>query len=210
MVYAVAIWSWITDHATVLAMVVSALAAVSIARYTVRLTKANTAQAKLTSDGIELAREEFLAANPPHLVVRNVHCRDANPGDNISISFEVINNGKADAYIVASAFRTDFVREVETFHDLTLVAVGEPAKNALGDVILIPGAVLRRTYDTAFKWQPEHFHDHGILTAGYFFGGKLLYQDAKGNRRRLGFLRRLSLPSRRFRPVSDPEFEYDD
>ena len=162
--------SWLDPIAifTFLLVVVGAVQAGAI-WYTAVVTNKAAVAAR---DGVELARKEFLAANPPHLVVRNVNCRGANPGENISINFEVINTGKANAHIVASAFRTDFVHESETFHDLTLVAVGNPAANELGDVVLIPGAVLRQTWDTAFKWQPKHFHDHEIATAGFFSGEK--------------------------------------
>ena len=167
-------------------------------------------QGILTRQTINLARNEFLASNPPHLVVRNVHCRGANPEDEIVISFEVINCGKSNAHIVASAFRTDSVGITETFHDLTLFAVGEPPKNVLGNRILKPGAVLRETFNPGGKWTADDFHDYGDPTIGFFFGGKILYRDNLGNQRRLGILRRLALPSRRFRPVNDPEFEYGD
>lgn len=168
-------------------------------------------QAILTRSQIELARDEFLAANPAHLVMRNVTSRKANPGDEIAVSFDLINVGRANARIVASTFRIDFVEQSETFHDLTLPAVGEPPRNIIGPMVIQPAAVLRKTVSfRPQKWKSEHFHNHGIAEAGFFFSAKILYRDPKKNQRRLGVMRRLALPSRRFRPVNDPEFEYDD
>ena len=181
----------------------TALGTIAIAVFTLTLWL-------VTGHSVRLAREEFIAANPPHLVMRNVTSRNGEVGDTIAISFDLINIGRANAKIVASTFRTDFVEETETFHDLMLPAVGEPPRNVLGPMVIKAKAVLRRTVTFPRKWQADHFHDHGIAEAGFFFSAKILYRDPDENQRRLGVMRRLALPSRRFRSVNDPEFEYDD
>lgn len=188
----------------------TALGTIAIAFFTWTLWNTSKEQGVLTRESVNLAREEFLFSNRPHLVVRNVTCRNASPGDEIKISFEIINNGNSPAHIVASAFKVHDVNCSETFAALPFVAVGEPPKNALGGVTLIPSAVLRKSFTTEGRWNEAHFHDHGVHTAGFFFAGKILYRDNMGNQRRLGIMRRLDVSSRRFRPVNDPEFEYDD
>lgn len=68
-------WAWITDHATVLSAVVSALAAVAIAGFTIKLTRATTRQARLTRNGIAATKriaDAALAAELPIVLVQEI------------------------------------------------------------------------------------------------------------------------------------------
>lgn len=164
----------------------------------------------VTNKSLNLARDEFNSTFRPHLTVRNVHALDAGPDDEMEIAFELINNGSSKATIVASDFEVNFVGRTETFRNLHLPKVGEPPKNFLGKRDLIPSQVYRGTFKPGRKWQTHHFDDSRSPENGFFWGGKILYQDATGKQRRLGVYRRFDISSRRFRPVGDSEFEYDD
>jgi len=179
----------------------TALATIAVAFFTLTLWI-------VTGNAVSLARAEFNAAHPPHLVVRNVWSPNATEDKPIEIEFEVINVGASDAIIRASSFEAHLVTS-GTFYDIPLPTVGDPPANVLGPVILGPSAVLRKSFKPGGNWTPTHMRI-GLEGQGFFWGGKILYRDGANQPRRLGVFRRFQVSTKRFRSVSDDEYVYDD
>jgi len=100
-----AAWTWITEHATVLAMVVSALAAFWIAFYTVKLTSATIEQAVLTRDALKLTRDGFNATHRPKIRVRHLWLSEPVAGGKPLVASLVLANvGDAIAIIDTMGF----------------------------------------------------------------------------------------------------------
>jgi hypothetical protein len=93
-------WEWTADHATVLATVVSAVAAVAIAFFTVSLSHATRGQLAKLGESIKLARDEFNATHRPEIIVHSIEFRRI-PGeeeiDRIGASILCFNKGRAAA-----------------------------------------------------------------------------------------------------------------
>jgi hypothetical protein len=134
--------------------------------------------------------------------------------DDIKIGFEVQNVGSSDATIIASAFEAHTISF--SYDENPPPIVGDPPQNFLGPRLLKVNAVWREFPFAGqvphTKWRPDHFHETGDPKTGFFWGGKILYQDELGNTRRLGVYRRLDIETRRFRELSEPDtdYEYDD
>jgi hypothetical protein len=124
------VWSWITDHATVLSAVVSTAAAVVVAVFTVKLTRATSKagelaekqmllagrQADLAEKQHGLARLQFIADKRPRLRVRHLALnppeRDLGPrtpviqaGHEVAGNLVLANVGGIEARITYSRCR---------------------------------------------------------------------------------------------------------
>lgn len=98
------VWWWITEHATVLAAVISALAAVAVAVFTYTLKKATVEQAELTRKGIELAASEFAASHRPRMAVLLIRpftaiLNQIEPGSVPMVEITFVNTGATTARI---------------------------------------------------------------------------------------------------------------
>lgn len=190
--------------------IITALATVAVALFTVILARVGQQTEKTARRQIDLQNTQHFLTHRPHLVVRNIRAEQSDPGDPIKIAFEVINVGSSEAEILASAFETHLTTD---YSQISPVVVGDPPDNFLGHRTLLVNAVWReRPFETGGFWRAEHFHQYLTDEAGYFLFGKIIYRDGNGQNRRIGIVRRLDVGSRRFRPlpVTDPDYEYDD
>jgi hypothetical protein len=101
-------WGWIIDHATILAAVISAIAAAIIAWFTVTLAgatrgllKATADQARLTKKSINLARKEFNATHRPKIIIHSAAplFETSTEGETLGATITYYNAGDADADI---------------------------------------------------------------------------------------------------------------
>ena len=95
-------WDWIADHATVLSAVVSAIATVVVAWFTIRLTGATKGQLALLGETVALSRDEFNATFQPRLSVRFV--RNTNKKGANMVEFTIENIGHRPAQVMGAAF----------------------------------------------------------------------------------------------------------
>lgn len=112
------VWLWITDHATVLSSVVTAIATAVIGLYTWNLARVSERQAKLTDDTIKLARDEFLASHRPELKIHSVRFlefKNSPPPDQqpARAKFSIVNAGTAAGAVTGSAVYLDCIYPID-------------------------------------------------------------------------------------------------
>lgn len=203
--------SWITEHATVISAVVSAIAAAVIAWFTVSLARATTGmltatseQSRLTKESIELANKEFIASHRPRLRVRRIkaHLQDDDP---LRISYVVVNVGETRAAMER--------------HEVWLHVVPSGTdERPLQEKILVETLQLERgefhPFITTEKTDIKYNTLWGIHPEGrggtFQVRGIIEYNDDNGVMRRTAFLRTYDPKLGRFRPSDDPEEEYED
>jgi hypothetical protein len=247
-------WAWITDHATVLSAVVSAVAAVVIARFTVVLAGATRglktsadeqiaeakalreiAKTQATISGAQndvliqqkqIAQMQHLATHRPRLRVRHVYVDDSGiligqpgfsfiHGARITGGLVVVNVGGTKARIVDSFYRIYFSKTGlpikspldDRGHRLIGVAgehkvmeIGESLSVGISDTIVMepppaPDMVVLRKFERE-DWK-------------VYVMGQIQYQDEGGHDRFMGFCR-VGDQKSGFRPVDDPDYEYED
>ena len=97
-------WWWITEHATVLSAVASAVAAIAIACFTKTLVRVSTDQLRELSRSVDVAeRAVQIAVERPWLFVSGVHqliCEPARVGGlEPFVIYMAANHGKAPAIV---------------------------------------------------------------------------------------------------------------
>lgn len=207
------LWIFVTEHATVIATVVSAFAAVAVARYTAKLTKATTAQAVLTRSALKLSRDEFklssdefAATHRPKVFVQAVYTEiDKGPGPcNTTIEFIVVNGGENKAYLLkalafayiqprSSVFNPDEAAGVPIFPEGQDLLPGERVK------LKVHSSSIKDAYDDHFLQEDD---------ARMFSIGRIEYAGKDAIVRVTGFCREYDRKTGAYAPVPNSEHEY--
>lgn len=193
-----ALWAWISDHATVLSAVVSAISTVIVAAFTVGLFRATNRQSHLLGRSIDLARDEFLATHRPKVIIREVYWVPNQPGN---IAITLVNTGSRDARI--SEFRTEFDRtnDVPLVHSGPNVTHAWEIKRGAFEILSLP-------------IEPEQGFAFGAFREGLVesirFEGLVIYADDTGTLYHSVFKRVCHKGTNIFIRTGNPDDEYSD
>lgn len=201
------IGSWVSDHTTVLATVVTACATAAIAWFTIRLAQATTIQAALTRAAVDLGNKEFIATHRPRLRFRRAFNVRLVHGQRAQASLEIANVGDTDATIIAVGIdiffrihdpaRPDHFSAVpQPWKGMALVKAGQEMRAEINGGAALTGADLAEILD------PEVEGDLCLL-------GVVNYRDNNGTLRSTAFFRVYSDSGKRFVRASDTD-EYAD
>jgi hypothetical protein len=166
------------------AELVTALATLAVAGFTLTLWLSAKEQAVLTRKSIELGRQEFISTHRPRLKVRNIQVGDM-PDGNTVFRVVIANAGETSAIVVGDWFSVlahDGQEGVEASLREPSVTASE---NAAGDILLTSGGRHIFEYETKYPWNPDR--DAVVILTGYVSyldeGGEL------GAKRMTGFAR---------------------
>lgn len=199
-------WNWTTDHATILAAVLSALATVAIAFFTVALVKVTSRQAAMTRESIDLARDEFLSTHRPKVIVSSfqmVSSSQLEVGEKVDFIFIARNIGDSPATVVEVRSATIVLRaNARIPSDLSFPFKEEfNFQLASGERELLPGNGGRELVGN----EPMEIfaEDKSLLCMG-----SIAYLDGGGRRRETGFCRRYRSRTGEWDTMSESEYEY--
>lgn len=172
-----------------------------------------------------LGQLQFFATHRPRLHVRHVSLVDPlgrvideagwDHGDDVKGGLVVVNAGGSDATVVHSRYRIFFsekglpaggMPEEETFQQILLpdqiLGIGESCAIPLSGKAEMPGQTAA-TSETRFlrRYEIEHWNVYVM--------GEIRYRDEGGAERFMGFCRKREADGR-FRPVDDPDYEWED
>ena len=184
---------------------VAALAGIAVALFTYTLYTASIEQAGLTRDSITLARDEFLATHRPKIVIHAIEfsndISDSPAHPNVGASITYFNKGRSEAVIVE-------IQAVISGRGLPLQSgIILPTIQTARVVVPVgmPG-----TFIIGSEIDDRHIR---LLEGGQAVvcAGVIIYEDAKGNRRRTAFCRQF-VRQMSGRPcwveMDEPEYEY--
>jgi hypothetical protein len=194
---------------------VTATATVFIAAFTIVLALVTIAQARLTRDAVNPAREEFTSSQRPQLRVRNFvvsHPLDESAleaplftaGKRLKCQFFASNVGGTNAEIT-EAFAIIFL------NNSSGLPMQRPYEGMKGNVsplrrIVAPGQ------STDDKELGQHAGSIGVVTTGsrqhLFVMGWIKYKDERNLVRRTAFCREYE--SGRFKQVGNPDYEHEE
>jgi hypothetical protein len=232
-VYVALVWDWISEHATILATVMTAIATVFIAAFTISLAKATNQQGGTTLEALDLARAEFLATHRPKIIVREAILAAVMEGAPVEAVIHLANVGDSWGKIVRGLIDLE---EVNTKADRLLLVSSVDLVNEIGDLKLAPGQSVLFAYSSLKKrpnqgkaplWSADRF---GLKTGHnrdpdnparvipfqwrefeIHLVGQFIYEDAQGLQRRTAFRRRLIPERQRFyRLRGEPDLDYAD
>jgi len=199
---------------------VTAIATILIAIFTLTLWLSTSRLAELTNDTITLARQEFLASHRPKIVVRRVSPMTDNEGIATGVQYSIHNIGDEVATIVAISEKIWLPASEENLHPTPPY---EPARQVRikinsGDSqsFMYEEAAPNVRNDLAFRFgYMETFNQTLGLSgegggSGILFLGYIDYLDAAGKKRQTAFLRRFIFETKRFDPITHPDYEYQD
>ncbi len=194
-----ALWAWITDHATVLSAVLSAISALIVAVFTGCLFWATSRQGKLLRRSIDLSRDEFQATHRPKIIIREVFW-DPEKRGNISVA--LVNCGTRDAEI--KELVTEFGRTDERPIMPAGANVTKPwvLQRGAFEAISLPIGEQNHILMTAFE--------DGRDVLNVTFQGLLIYSDDRGTLYRSVFKRICRKGSQVFVQTENPDDEYSD
>lgn len=207
-----------TQHATVLGTVVSAIAAIIIAWFTIVLARATTGmlnaaseQGRLTQKSIDLARDEFSATHRPEVIVHNFQVFRKTFGEEEAIGarFVVVNSGTSDATILDIAgtiFRTAYLRPSSSMPSIGYAGRSLKSGEFLNEVEIsgTPPDTAEVDFEAGFG-SPSAAGDAKLWCIG-----RIVYADTQGRRRETGFCRSYDTVNERWvkEPASDYEYSY--
>jgi hypothetical protein len=192
-------------------VLITGIATIAIAGFTLNLWLAATEQAKLTRASIELASEEFISSHRPRMILRDIYVVSGKNGH--EIIYVLVNNGGTKGTIVESRITTEGVPPNQSIRNLRSYGY-----NDLGQIIFASGEMKELTYEA-----PTDVDWHIIMTSvtrrdrtdeekawTLYFVGSILYSDDAGNRRESVFRRRWDRHREAFVRVDDPDQDYVD
>jgi hypothetical protein len=194
------LWSFITDHATVIAAVVSAIAAVAVARYTAKLTKATTDQARLTREALELSQNEFNATHRPELIVHHVQFAMNEGEGNIRMGAGItyFNKGSSPAIIL---FRNGIIGRFSDIlpHDITLPLISKKDETVPGGTSSFFGIDSQLAVNAVTQ---------GFDSENIYCIGQIIYADGRDAIRQTGFCRKYDAATDQWVKTNENEYEY--
>jgi hypothetical protein len=163
---------------------------------------------------IRLARDEFIFAYRPKIVVRNVHISPDVVshriiGERLGVDFEIANIGGTSAVIVGTAMSINFLN----IGILPMPRSPRPGKYAMpgwAGFEIAPGAFIQQWYGNPEVCYRADDLQNNPAFHGLFFVGHILYKDRSGIVRRTSFCRRFA-QDRGYWPVASAyDYEHAD
>lgn len=170
-------------------------------RCSVKDAKAAVEAAK---ESLSLARESFLAANRPRLILRDAYCTEIEMGELIQVSYVLANIGETQCRIVGGAIKVEVLSSFG-FGAHTMPTV-QDSQNDAGVQVLQSGEQRELLYTSEhLRWDTDNDtrHESGKESDGLFFSGHLIYDDDRGIKRHMAFHRRFRTGAERFFKVED-------
>lgn len=188
-----AVWNFLTEHASVLSIVVTAIATGFMAFFTIEL-------ATVTARSVKLARDEFLASHRPCIRVRAVgfDAKTTN-AEQMAVKFTCINVGDTPCEIVNVRYRFDGAEKADApVYRLNMDAVDlvNPRSIAAGDA---EGFTTR----TLSKAEVEK------LGLEWDIYGFVQYVDLAGIKRITGLWRRYKPSTDTWQAPKNPDYNYE-
>ncbi len=181
--------------------------------FTGALASVGVAQWFLISKQINLSRDEFISTHRPRLKIKRVFLSETHaimPGQELDGTIEIVNIGGTNATIVGSKYRIYIGK-----FDYTIVPHYVPPNSLPGGKVEIARGVrlsfelIDRVDNDAAEMGTMIRPHSGPGGWHVYIIGEIRYADGNGRVRYLGFCRELGSDGR-FRPVDDPEYEYED
>lgn len=196
---------------------INAIATTTIAVFTITLWFSTAKMQRVTSATLGHLEREFLATHRPELVVRSLFLTTMPDSDgasgltkNYALTFWIVNRGQSSAIPVGIRTLALFGQEemIAGRNGLLANPIGPwPSDNAA----IVPGGNLR--YDHRGEVNGVRLASIGAgwdQRSDVFLMGRLIYEDAAGARRELGFCRRYNITTGSSEVVDDPAWEYSD
>lgn len=155
----------------------------------------------------QLAYKQLVATHRPRLILRDAYCESNEIGDQITVTYVIVNAGGTPASIIASTIEVKLITGTDWgAHPRIPVQLG---KNEIGEVSIRAGEGIERIHTSGRQWRSDddsrHAFDEPHL--GVFFCGHLTYVDNDNVVRHTMFWRKYSLNDSRFykqnMPMSD-------
>jgi hypothetical protein len=211
---AVAIIEWLDLHNGA----VGAAATIAIAIFTYFLVKVTGTQARLTREGLDLARQEFIATHRPRVVARWFEIEQPIEGEVVKGHFTIVNTGITPAFVTRIGADAVSNRDGQWLADAPESAAKSLPKIIRlesGEAAICPFASKHPLFE-----EPTMRETHGGITmiqtwpakpeVYLYVAGEIIYNDLSGIERHTGFLRRFDPRSNLFMPGEGSEYEYAD
>ncbi len=182
---------------------VTAIATVAIGFFTFSLVRVTNRQAALTRDSINLAREEFISSHRPRIMIYGLNLVSA--GDDaagpLKVSFRYVNSGDSLAKVKEfGAKMIDlFKPTMPTGIEFEVEKMDPPIEVKSGR----HGFRLTSAFDQEQFLFKSFADSYSLVCVGY-----IVYSDASGTDRQVGFCRKYDEESHRWLPMNDSEYEY--
>jgi hypothetical protein len=188
---------------------VTAVATIFIAAFTIVLALVTGRQARLTTDALNLAREEFVATHRPQVILRYIQGPFENEEGYQYIWISFVNIGANTAII--EAFGADLAKRWKDTDDWAMPGL-DAGPNEIAPIVLACGqrhvfrVTARGVAERELELQVfrEAVSDYQLCAVGV-----IRYKDHNGVSRDTGFFRVLD-NGRFVLSESDPEMEYQD
>jgi len=184
--------------------IITAIATILIATFTIVLARVTRYQAVMTKETIDLTRDQFYKTYRPRLRVRRITLHETE-GDPIKFNYMVVNVGEA----LATLKKHEIILSIQSTNNTT-----KPIEHYLSLECreLRPGESVE--FSTSRNFGDKFEFDCGWAIHGgggtLKIRGVVAYEDSIGTMRRTGFLRTYDAELERFRASDDIEEEYED
>lgn len=207
--------SWMLAFTGILAVFTVVLAVSTIALW--RVTKKSADAVKQAAD---VARDEFLSTHRPKLIVRRIATKEIKGAhDTLGVDFVIANIGDTAAKIIEISTKLWHEQSGEVLEDfparppygastsvsITIQSGESYMYTHAGEEILLSLVPFEEGYTKVSV--PK-----GRATSGsdFLFLGYIVYEDGLRKKRRTAFCRRYDFGTKRFTPIDDPDYEYQD
>jgi len=177
-----------------------------------RAAGAGSDQARLTSEGLKLAREEFIATHRPVIAVRGIVLVDHRDNEKPPvIRFEINNTGNSKAIVTETKFYLELQHSNGVFWPT--VELIEP----ILPVDIEFGHSTRtfcrtdKSFAAYLNWvRSQMINDDDAIKTKIVFRVTVFYKDNVGGQRKTSAHRQYDFANGRFRKIEGSEFEYQD
>lgn len=154
---------------------------------------------------VRLAREEFISTHRPKIILRDAICTDNEIGNQIVVSYTLVNIGETRARIVLWGAEVQLITN-EAFDLPQTPSMAEGWHEGFGGAVLEPGEERTGKHYSICHWRTDDGSRHGYeeQRRGLFFCGHLVYEDDRNIRRHTAFWRKYDLTTSRFYLVNHP------
>jgi hypothetical protein len=209
--YAAGIVSAVLDFLEKYNGALTAVATACIAAFTIVLARVTGKQARLTTDALNLARQEFVATHRPRIILRYIQGPFETEEGHQYIWVSFVNIGANTAII--EAFGADLAKRWDDTYDWAIPGL-DAAPNEISPIVLTCGQ--RHVFTVTARGAPdkelelqifrEAVSDYQLCAVGV-----IRYKDGNGVARDTGFFRVLDDEGRSFvLSEHDSEMEYQD
>lgn len=151
-----------------------------------------------------VGRLQFLATHRPKIILRDAFCENNEIGDEITVTYVIVNVGESPARIVESKMEVRLITtEGSGFGPHPRISLNE-GENEIGDFSIEPGEGKILIHNSGRKWQAFARHEFANQEFGVFFCGDIAYEDSRDIKRHAMFFRKYDLGQCRFFQINTP------